>query len=263
MNDSKLRFFLFALNWGVPRKLGQHFLVRDTILEQLAIATCGEHTARVIEIGSGRGALTRYLLPRADELQAIELDRSLATYLRQRFAAEPKLHVHEADVLATDLSQWGPASISGNLPYYITSPIVERFVKLDANFPRAVFLMQWEVAERLLADPGSRSYGYLTVSTRLVCDVELVCKVPPSDFIPPPKVESGAVLLRRKAEAPSELDELLRFVSKCFAHKRKTLRNNLRPFYGEQIDALPEAPLRAEQLAIAQFVELYERLKGL
>jgi len=247
----------------VPPKLGQHFLVRDGILERLAVATCGEHTARVIEIGSGRGALTRHLLPRTDELHAIELDRSLAGYLRQKFASEPKLHVHEADVLATDLAQWGPASIAGNLPYYITSPIIERFVKLDANFPRAVFLMQWEVAERLLAEPGSRSYGYLTVSTRLVCEVELVCKVPPSAFIPPPKVDSGAVLLRRKAEAPSGLNELLRFASRCFTHKRKTLRNNLRPFYGEQIDALPEAGLRAEQLSIPHFVDLYERLEGL
>ncbi len=246
----------------MPRKLGQHFLVRDAILERLAVAACGEHTARLIEIGSGRGALTRHLLPRTDELHAIELDRSLASYLQQNFARESKLQVHEADVLATNLAQWGPASIAGNLPYYITSPIIERFLKLNAGFPLAVFLMQWEVAERLLANPGSRSYGYLTVSTRLVCDVELVCKVPPSAFVPPPNVESGALQLRRKVEGPSELDELLRFVSRCFIHKRKTLRNNLRPFYGEQVDSLPEGRLRAEQLSIAQFVALYRRVSA-
>ncbi|MBV8866979.1 MAG: ribosomal RNA small subunit methyltransferase A [Acidobacteriaceae bacterium] len=247
----------------MPRKLGQHFLVRDRILEQLAVAACGEHTPRIIEIGSGRGALTRYLLPRTDELHALELDRSLASYLRKKFEVEPKLRVHEAEVLATDLTQWGPAAIAGNLPYYITSPIIDKFVRLDANFPRAVFLMQWEVAERLLADPGSRNYGYLTVSTRLVCEVELVCKVPSAAFVPPPEVESGAVLLRRKAGAQGGFNELLRFVSRCFTHKRKTLRNNLRQFYGEQIDALPEAQLRAEQLSIAQFINLYERLSGM
>ncbi len=245
----------------MPRRLGQHFLVRDSILEQLAVATCGEHAPRVIEIGAGRGALTRHLLRRTHELHAIELDSSLASYLRQKFTEEPKLRVHQADVLAAELAQWGPALIAGNLPYYITSPIIEKFLKLDAAFPRAVFLMQWEVAERLLADPGTRSYGYLTVSTRLACDVELVCKVPPSAFVPPPKVESGAVLLHRKAEAHSRLDQLLRFAGRCFAHKRKTLRNNLRSFYGEKIDALPEARLRAEQLSIPQFIELHERLE--
>jgi 16S rRNA (adenine1518-N6/adenine1519-N6)-dimethyltransferase len=235
--------------------------VRDAILERLAVATCGEHTGRVIEIGPGRGALTRHLLPRTDELHVIELDDSLATYLEQKFAAEPKLSIHRGDVLKTDLTQWGPAAIAGNLPYYITSPIIEKFAALDARFPTAVFLMQWEVAERLLANPGSRDYGYLTVSTRLVCDVQLVAKVPPSAFVPPPKVDSGAVRLRRKASVPASLNELLRFVGRCFLQKRKTLRNNLRGIYGARIEAQPEASLRAEQLAISQFLDLYGRLE--
>ncbi len=244
-------------------RLGQHFLVRDAILERLAIATCGEHTARVIEIGPGRGALTRHLLPRTDELHVVEFDRALAARLQQNFATETKLKVHQGDVLRTDLAEWGPAAVAGNLPYYITSPIIEKFVRMDARFPVAVFLMQWEVAERLLANPGSRSYGYLTVATRLVCDVELVSKVPPSAFVPPPKVESGAVLLRRKAQIPAQLDQLLRFTGGCFLHKRKTLRNNLRGIYGERADSMPEARLRAEQLSIGQFVDLFQRLTGL
>jgi 16S rRNA (adenine1518-N6/adenine1519-N6)-dimethyltransferase len=245
----------------LPRKLGQHFLVQEAILEQLAAAACPELEPRVVEIGAGRGALTRHLLPRTGELHAIELDRALAEYLKSKFADEPKLHVHMADVLATDVAQWGPAVFAGNLPYYITSPILEKFLRLDERFPRAVFLMQWEVAERLLARPGTRAYGYLTVATHLASDVELISRVPASAFVPAPKVESAALLFRRK-QAPQHLPDLLKFVSRCFLHKRKTLRNNLRLYYGASVDSLAEAGLRAEQLTIDQFVELHDRLSS-
>lgn len=246
----------------MPRRLGQHFLIRESVLEQLATAACGEHTSRIIEIGPGRGALTRHLLKRAGEVHAIELDAKLVSYLQRKFVSEPKLHIHAADVLAADLAQWGPASITGNLPYYITSPIVEKFLSLDARFPMAVFLTQWEVAQRILARPGSRDFGYLTVSTQLTCKVELICKVPPGAFSPPPKVDSAAVRFIRKTEIPADLPGLLHFVSRCFAQKRKTLRNNLRQHYGERIDALPEARLRAEQLSIEEFIRLRTLLEA-
>ncbi len=244
----------------MSQKFGQHFLVRDTILEPLA-AACGEKLTRTVEIGPGRGTLTRHLLPRTAELHAVEIDSALAARLRIQFAAEPKLHVHEADVLATDLSQWGEAVVTGNLPYYITSPILKKFLALDTRFETAVFLVQWEVAERLVATPGTRAFGYLSVAAQLVCQVELLRKVPPEAFVPPPKVDSGAVRLRRKKTPPQDLDDLLVFAGRCFTHKRKTLRNNLRPFYGERIGDWPEAGLRAEQLTLAQFVELHARLK--
>ena len=244
----------------MPRRLGQHFLVRDSILERLAIATCGDHASRVIEIGPGRGALTRHLLPRTDELHVIELDSSLASYLQSKYASEPKLHVHAADVLSMDLTGWGPAVIAGNLPYYITSPIIHRFLALNEGFGVAVFLMQAEVADRVLGQPGSRSYAYLSVASQLMCDVELVCRVPPSAFTPRPKVDSAAVRFHRKSQIPNQIDLILTFVGHCFAQKRKTLRNNLRPIYGAVVDTLPESGLRAEQLAIPQFIELYRRL---
>ena len=246
----------------MPRKLGQHFLVRDAILERLAAAACEGYTPRVIEIGPGRGALSRHLLPRTDELHAIELDAALASYLRSKYASEPKLHVHASDVLSTDLAQWGPAVVTGNLPFYITSPILEKFLAMDQRFPLAVFLMQLEVAERILAAPCTRAYGYLTVATQLVCDVELVCRVPASAFVPPPKVDSAGVRFRRKSDVPADLGSVMTFVGRSFAHKRKTLRNNLRSFYGERVDAFPEAGLRAEQLTIPQFVDLHARLSG-
>ena len=247
----------------MPRRLGQHFLHRQDLLERLAIAACGEHASRVIEIGPGKGALTHRLLPRTDELHAIELDHNLIAYLNQQFGADSRFHLHHADVLTTDLSQWGAAVVVGNLPYYITSPIIEKFVLLDSQFPEAVFLMQKEVADRVAASPGSRDYGFLSVQTQLFCDVKQVCDVPPSAFSPPPKVDSAAIKLIRHANPPAQTQSVLKFIGRCFAHKRKTLRNNLRPFYHSQtIDELPESRLRAEQLAIPQFIELYNRLSS-
>ncbi len=244
----------------MPRKLGQHFLIRDSILERLATAASGPSTPRVIEIGPGKGSLTRHLLQHTDELHVIEIDDSLLGALRSKFAAESKLHIHHADVLETDLAQWGEAVVVGNLPYYITSPIIDRFLALDQRFPRAVFLMQWEVAERILAQPGTRAYGLLSVATQLVCEVELICRVPPAAFHPPPKVDSAGVRFERRPFVPPDLAEVVKFAARCFTHKRKTLRNNLRPFHGTLVDDLPEANLRAEQLPLDAFVRLHREL---
>jgi len=244
----------------LSRKLGQHFLTSETVLAQIAAAAGKTHPPCIVEIGPGRGALTRHLLPLCQELHVIELDPRFVAFITRKFANQPSLHIHHADVLESDLAAWGPAVIAGNLPYYITSPIVEKFLRLDDRFPAAVFLMQLEVAERLLAKPNSRDYGYLAVATQLVCQVELVCKVPASAFSPPPKVESAAVRLVRRAEKTPDLPELLKFVGRCFTHKRKTLRNNLRPFYGTSIDGMAEAGLRAEQIPLLQFADLRARL---
>jgi len=120
--------------------------------------------------------------------------------------------------------------------------------------------VQREVADRLLAQPGTRAYGYLTVATRLVCEVQLLAHIPAAAFVPPPKVDSAAVRFMRKPESVPSLADLLVFVGRCFAQKRKMLRNNLRPFYGPAVDTLPEAPLRAEQLSVEQFLSLRARL---
>lgn len=215
----------------------------------------------MIEIGPGRGALTRFLLPRTAELHALELDDSLIPLLEREFGNQSNFRLHHTDVLETDLSQWGPAALAGNLPYYITSPIIERFLYLNFDFPTAVFLIQEEVADRLRASPGSRDYGFLSVQTQMFCHVDLICRVPPGAFSPPPKVYSAAVRLQRYSTMSAEGAALLKFVSRCFTHKRKTLRNNLKPYYsGEALGSLPEAGLRAEQLSLAQFADLHRKL---
>src|SRR5271170_7984156 len=140
------------------QRLGQHFLVRQAILERIAEAACPEKNATVVEIGPGRGALTSHLLAMAERVVAIEIDPVLVQYLRAKFRDEERLTLLEADVLKADLAQWGVVSVAGNLPYYITSPILEKTLKLggppDGQLIRAIFLVQKEVAERLTARPG-------------------------------------------------------------------------------------------------------------
>ena len=243
------------------QKLGQHFLIRESVLNRIAAAACPEPQELVIEIGPGRGALTRKLLERAARVVAIEVDPYLADRLRHQYASEPRLEVVEGDALDIDLARWGHAPIAGNLPYYIASPILER--AMEARPPRAVFLIQKEVADRLVAHPGSREYGYLTVRTAFFASAQRLFEVKPAAFHPPPKVDSAVVLLRPHAAPPAVADAraFLGFVSRCFQHKRKTLRNNLADRYGkEAVDAWPEAGLRAEQLELGQFVEMFGRL---
>ena len=245
----------------MPRpKLGQHFLIQNSILERIAVTACPTPEDLIVEIGPGRGALTQRLLRRAARVVAVELDPSLVEHLRRRFSGEPRLHVVEADVLKTDLAQWGRGPVVGNLPYYITSPILEKVVALDV--PRAVFLIQKEVAQRLVAQPGGRDYGLLTVHVALFAGTRLCFEVKPSAFRPPPRVDSAVVLIEpRRPPDISDPARFLEFVGQCFRHKRKTLRNNLVETYGkERIDSWPEARLRAEQISLDQFTELYRRL---
>lgn len=206
--------------------------------------------------------MTRYLLEMAGDLHAIEIDEELCAGLKREFAGDNSFHLHCGDVLDTDLGQWGPAVLAGNLPYYITSPIVTRFLHLSMDFPRAVFLMQEEVAERIQAAPGSRDYGLLSVQTQLLCAVRIVSRVPPGAFAPPPKVNSAVVQFDRQRVMDEDVKRVIQFAGRCFAHKRKTLRNNLKPYYPLQtLDAIPDANLRAEQLSIDELVDLEKRLR--
>jgi len=238
------------------RRLGQHFLTASYYLERIAAAACPEPEPLVIEIGPGRGALTASLIPRAKRLVAIELDAGLAHGLREAF---PQVTVIEADVLEVDLGQWGPAVVAGNLPYYITSPILEKLFSMGTALRRAVVLVQLEVAERLTALPGSRDYGYLTVMAQVASTPRLLFRVPPGAFSPPPKVDSAAVLLEPREHPPAAGVGFLEFAGRAFRQKRKTLKNNLAAQY-PAIAGMPEASLRAEQLSVEQLLDLYARL---
>lgn len=224
---------------------------------------CPDKCELVVEIGPGRGALTTHLLEHAERVIAIEIDPVLVQYLRAKFRDEPRLEIVESDVLKADLSAWGPVAVAGNLPYYITSPIVEKVLGLRSLLQRAVFLVQKEVAERIATGPGSRDYGYLSVSTQFQAEAELLLTVPPGAFRPPPKVDSAVVRLTPRAALPvKNPDAFLRFAGLCFRQKRKTLRNNLLGAYDREVlDQLPQSGKRAEQLSIPELIGLFESLR--
>jgi 16S rRNA (adenine1518-N6/adenine1519-N6)-dimethyltransferase len=190
---------------------------------------------------------------------AIELDAFLAAHVRSRW---PEVEVVEGNALHVDWSQWGPGVLAGNLPYYIATPLISKYLHSPGLLRQAVFLIQKEVAERITAKPGVRDYGYLSVECQLLADVEYLFSVPPGAFQPPPKVDSAVIRLTPRAGetrlSPHVLSDFLRFASVCFRQKRKTLRNNLAAAYPpECYESRPEISQRAEQLSVAELLALY------
>jgi 16S rRNA (adenine1518-N6/adenine1519-N6)-dimethyltransferase len=228
----------------VLKRLGQHFLNDRDALRAIADAVLLAKSDVVVEIGAGRGALTELLLERADRVIAVEIDRELVARLRKSHEGDSRLTVIDADILslkyADIVSQ--PFSVVGNVPYYITTPIL--FDLLQPPLPvRAVLLVQEEVAERIVAAPGSREYGALSVNVQAVAHVEIVRSVPASAFTPPPKVESSVIRIT-PLETPlvplDELAEFRAFVQAAFGMRRKQLANILRSVRRLSLDEAAE-----------------------
>ena len=247
-------------------KLGQHFLQDEGVLARIASAAVAPDDT-VVEIGPGRGALTRHLLEIARHVLAIELDAGLAEALPQRCGAPQRLTVITADILQVSLpdilSESPPTRsvIVGNLPYYITSPILRKVLGARHGFRSATFLMQEEVADRVVASGGSRSFGFLSCFCQLQSGPEKLFRVPPDAFEPPPAVHSAVVRFDVAGEPPPA--GLLAFLSACFRQPRKTLKNNLAARYPpDRVHADPCAGMRAQQLSLGQLREMWERLEG-
>lgn len=259
---------------AVKPKLGQNFLRDQQAIQRIASALGDLSTRTVVEIGPGKGAITEELAARAKHLIVVELDRVLASALRQRFS-QTTVTVHQKDVLQFDFAEAAkeagqPLLVAGNLPYYITSPILLRLAAQSTSLERAVLMVQLEVADRVTASPGSRDYGLLTVTLQLYGTTEPLFTLPPSAFSPPPDVHSTVFrwnFAPRFAELQVEEAPFIAFLKQAFALKRKTLVNSLRAAgrdprqISEVLVALGlPALIRAEALSLDQLAALWRSL---
>lgn len=255
----------------VRKSLGQHFLSDRRILERIADALAPTSEDTVVEIGPGHGALTDILRQRARRVIAIEYDRALARLLREQYANE-NVSVVEADVLSVDLhaAAGGPFLLAGNVPYYITTPILFHALRRPrAN--RAVYLLQREVAQRMCATAGDREYGALSVNVQALARVETLFRIPAGAFNPPPKVDSAVVRvtpLGAPVVSAAEEEPFRELVQGAFGLRRKQMRRvlrELRPMSAVQADEiltlvsiLPDA--RPETIPPEKFAALLRQL---
>ena len=279
------RYESLDLSPPTRKRFGQHWLKSEAVLHKILAAAQVTREDTILEIGPGTGILTRWLLPLAGMVVAVEIDWDLCRKLRNQFERHDNFLLLQGDILEIDVNALlrqqpdfpnaMPDKVVANIPYYITGPILEKLLGTIASpnpqpFQSIVLLVQKEVAERLYARAGSKAFGALSVRVQYLADCELVCPVPAKAFQPPPKVDSAVVKLSPRSCAqiatnPAFLDQL---VKQGFSSKRKMLRNNLkssfdRDMLAEVMTSLEIAPTaRAEDIPVEQWVALSNRLSN-
>lgn len=249
------------------KHLGQHFLTDEGIAEKIADSLSYKGYDHVLEIGPGMGVLTKYLLKKDSITHVIEIDTESVDYLKNNY-----LHladrIIEKDFLKYDLKEvFGerPFAIIGNFPYNISSQILFKTLEMRDQIPEFSGMFQKEVALRICSKEGSKVYGILSVLTQAFYDAEYLFTVPPSVFNPPPKVDSGVLILTRKENFKLPCNEELFFkvVKIGFQQRRKTLRNSLKSFeISENIKSNPIFDKRPEQLSVQQFIALTQLIES-
>ncbi|WP_040516580.1 16S rRNA (adenine(1518)-N(6)/adenine(1519)-N(6))-dimethyltransferase RsmA [Gracilimonas tropica] len=251
------------MSFKTKKSLGQHFLTDKMVLFQILDTIDADENTRVIEIGPGTGALTKWLAEKFTDLHAIELDQRAVEVLKKEL---PDITIHEEDVLKVNWEELVDPDkkniVVGNLPYYITSPILFDLMENRKLFTEAILMMQKEVAERLVAEASSKEYGILSVQTQLFSTPEILFDVHPHSFNPPPKVMSSVIKLHfDKPDLPVSDDMIKKVVRTAFNQRRKKLSNSLKPVLG---DDLPEGfnfDDRAEHWAPNIYAKLAEHLE--
>lgn len=244
------------------KSFGQHFLINEEITSQIAKGlSLSDKYKKVLEVGPGKGVLTKYLLEKDFELLVVEADRDMVQYLSLNYPALREAII-PADFLKLDLSLFfkeEPFALIGNFPYNISSQILFKMLDYRDQIPEMVGMFQKEVAERVVAGPGSKTYGVVSVLVQAWYEGEVILTVGPENFNPPPKVQSAVIRLVRKENVSLDCDQKLfkNVVKQAFSQRRKMLRNTMKPF-------LKDSPLleedffkqRPEQLSVEDFIRL-------
>lgn len=250
------------------KRFGQHFLHDRNIIDRILRAIAPQAGDNILEIGPGQGALTYPLLQRCDRLTAIELDRDLVPVLEQRAPAFGQLEVINADILEFELSSIASTRkfrLVGNLPYNISTPLMFHLLESADLIEDMHFMVQKEVAQRIVAVPGDSSYGRLSVMLQCRCLCQYLFDVAPTCFRPPPKVDSAVIRLlplERPKYAIGDAASFARIVQTAFSQRRKTISNSLKSLLDREtiIDCGIDPGLRAENLEIADFAKLSRAL---
>lgn len=251
------------------KKFGQNFIT-DTNLINKIVSSSKIDDKNVIEVGPGRGALTKELAKRAKMVIAYEIDKDLTIYLDELVRNNDNLEVIYKDFLSIDFKSDKKWELIGNLPYYITTPILFKFLENNV-YNSATIMVQKEVGERLISKPNSKKYNALSVIVQYLTNVERVANVSKKLFFPVPKVDSVVIRLEKKnnREIPLEKEQdFLKFVKACFTQKRKTLANNLTESYNQNKEAINallrvnqfNESVRAEQLSLNDFINLFNQI---
>ena len=250
------------------KRFGQHFLVDPGVVDAILSAIAPRETDTLLEIGPGTGALTDALARRAGRLHLVELDRDLAAMQHQRWSDDARVTVHEADALTFDYSALDSRlRVVGNLPYNVSTPLLFHLLEHRAALIDMHFMLQKEVVDRIVADPGSKRYGRLTVSLGIHFGAEALFDVPPEAFEPPPAVNSAVLRLRPRgndAPLPADPRTLQGLLVAGFGQRRKTLRNALGQLADETTlrAAGIDPGARAETVDVESWVRLADRVAG-
>jgi len=244
-------------------RLGQNFLYDPSIAARIveASGTCGDDT--IVEIGPGRGIMTRLLADRAKRVIAIEFDRRLAAMLTQEFSTSDHVTIVTMDVMKYDFGQLGPFRVVANIPYYITTPVIFKLIEGDNMMQSMTLTIQKEVAERIASPPGSKQYGVLSLMVQFYGRTEILFTIPAGAFRPRPKVDSAVIRVERHEEPPVHVhdrDIFRKIIKASFANRRKMIANSLRsihPGIREILERSGIAPARRpETLSMEEFAIL-------
>ena len=284
-SPARTQAILNRFHLSAKKSLGQNFLTDLNVLNKIVDAAHLTDTDNVIEIGPGIGGLTEFLARSSKRVLAFEIDQNLLPVLDETLSPYDNVEVINQDILQANLpaiieekfNNERPIKVVANLPYYITTPIILDLLKGNAEFDNITVMMQKEVAQRLEAKPGSKDYGSLSVIIQYLNDVKLAFEVSRKSFIPAPNVDSAIVTLERKEYIQNEVfDEkaFASFVRGCFAHRRKTLWNNLQGLFGkdaetkekvqnvlDEFDIQPS--IRPEKLTVDQYVDLTNKFHSI